>query len=413
SPANAALQREGIASVDGARGRPFKCAHGLPGRGGGVRYFAMDAVKEELIKLANSGAKTVKFVDRTFNSHHERCMSIFRFLMDARDKGDIPSGVCFHFEVAADFFHQDTIALLREAPAGLFQMEAGLQSFHEPTLEMIGRKQDLDRIRENIRQLREMETIHLHLDLIAGLPGEGFETFGRSFDQAYSLSPHVLQLGFLKLLHGSRLREESRRYGIEYDPLPPYQVTRTDWISEAELARLALCEDALNRLHNSGRFPETCAYLIRCCAFAGTPAPFRLFTEIGGYIGDSGGMALETYIGGILDFGGSIPEVDKETLRDSLVIDWLQTNPVGVLPHCLQREDKRNAQVGRALAYAFRKDTRPPDLGTRRMYGFGLLYGEGRTRVALADYRKPRAPLQCYPLRILEFDALNLYTNFT
>jgi hypothetical protein len=389
----------------------------------------------------------VKLVDRTFNCRPERSSEIFRYLMECRESGAIPPNVCFHFEAAGDLFDSEAIDLLRAAPPGLFQMEIGLQSFHRRTLEQVGRDTDIDRLKENFGLLREGNNIHLHLDLIAGLPHEGMEAFASSFDQAFSLSPHMLQLGFLKLLHGSRLREESGLYGIAYDPRPPYRILRTNWISEDELAELELCEDALNRLYNSGRFPATVGYMLgagRAPRLEGgrewacgngssgeragggecngnsngesSGGAFSFFAAAGRFIGCSRGMALESYIAAILRLGETMRATDREALRDCLVMDWLQTNHVGTLPLSLQMKDPLNGDVGRVLERLNRNVKAPPELGTRRPYGFGLLYGNGGARVALADYSRPRPFLGNYPLRILEIGELfgaTSYTDFT
>ena len=382
--------------LETSRGCPFSCGFCLSGRPSGVRAFDTKQAKRNLIQLAHTGAKTVKLVDRTFNCHPARSRELIHFLLESRESGAIPSTVCFHLEVAADLFDRETIGLLRAAPAGLFQLEIGIQSFREETLEAVGRKTDLDKVRKNVWLLREKNNIHLHLDLIAGLPGESYESFGRSFDEAAALSPHMLQLGFLKLLHGSRLREQSGRYGIVFDPQPPYRVCRTTWIDERELAALEACEDALDRLYNSGRFPSTWEYMRAAAGF--TPFPF--FSAIGGFIGPSAGMPLETYIGKILAFGGSLPGADREILRDHLVVDWLGANRIGVLPVVLKRDDPLNGRMEKALERWNKDSAGVPGLGTRRAYGFGLLYGSGKTRVALADYRLPKPVLGAYPLRI-------------
>ncbi len=386
------------------RGCPFSCGFCLSGRRGNVRYFDLERAKGNLLKLAGSGSKTIKLVDRTFNCHPARSREIIRFLLAARNSGQIPADVCFHFEVAADLFDEETIELLQKAPDGLIQMEVGLQSFQEQTLAAVSRKTDLRKVKENFRELKKGNNIHLHLDLIAGLPEEDYETFGCSFDQAFDLQPHMLQLGFLKLLHGSRLRKQSSRYGIEFDARPPYTVRRTNWLNEADLAALKLCEDALDRLYNSGRFPTTINYLLA----AGQVRPFQLFSDIGCFIGSSVGMALETYIEAILEFGGRLPGVEKATLRDCLVIDWLQTNHVGLLPRCLQVEDPLNGRVGRILERLDKQKgiASSPALGTRRRYGFGLLYGRNQVRVALADYCRPRPFLGNYPLKILDINEV-------
>ena len=167
-----------------------------------------------LLKLAASGTKTVKFVDRTFNCNKKRSDRLIKFLTDSRKSGKVPEGVCFHLEVGADLFDAESLELIASAPPGLFQLEAGLQSFNAKSLEAVNRRTDMTKLTENLNALISAGNVHVHIDLIAGLPYEDFESFGHSFDSAYALHPHMLQLGFLKLLHGSRIRLESEKYRI-------------------------------------------------------------------------------------------------------------------------------------------------------------------------------------------------------
>jgi hypothetical protein len=391
-----------MAYLETSRGCPFSCGFCLSGRKGGVRFFGLERAKRDLVKVANSGARTAKLVDRTFNSDPDRCRQLIGFMLEGREAGAIPPDVCFHLEAAADLFDMETIEMLRGAPDGLFQLEIGLQSFHRDTLAAIGRKTDIAKAEANIRLLVAGNNIRLHLDLIAGLPYESYDTFGQSFDQAFALSPHVLQLGFLKLLHGSTLREQSRLYGIVFDPVPPYRVRRTDWVSEGELAELELCEDALERVYNSGRFPGTWRYLLE----ASRETPFRMFSALGRFTGISTGKPLEDYIKEMLAYGMGLPGVDPEALRDQLVMDWLRTNHVGVLPLCLQKASPLNRKVGQALQRLQASVAAPPEFGTRRAYGYGLLYGGGKTRVAVADYRQPKPHLGSYPMQTLDIDEI-------
>ena len=394
--------KDKIVYIEASRGCPFSCAFCLSGRRDSVRFFNMDRVKADLLRLANSGAKTVKFVDRTINCNSPRFIELIRYIIDSRDAGSVPDDVCFHFEAAADLFDDEAIGLLRQAPSGLFQLEIGLQSFNETTLSMINRVSDLEKACLNISRLRENNNIHIHLDLICGLPGEDYRSFARSFDRAFALAPHMLQLGFLKLLHGCELRARRVDYGIEHDQCPPYQVTRTAWITKSELDDITLCAAALDRLYNSGRFPATSAYLI------GRNSPFAIFSGLGRFIGDASRMLLEIFIQKVMDYNERIPGSDREALRDCLVMDWLSTNRVGVLPVCLKRADKQTAIVKKALEGVFRKSNDPTGgrLSTRRPYGFGLLYGDGLTRVAIADYRERKPPLRDYPLVIVNIDEV-------
>ena len=411
-----------IVYLETSRGCPFRCGFCLSGRPGNTRFFDLERAKRQILLLANSGSRTIKLVDRTFNCQPRRAAEVIAFILEhsaakapgpegQREEGKrIPPGVCFHLEVAADLFTEETLALLAQAPQGLFQLEIGLQSFREETLAAVSRRTDLVRVEENFRRLASFGNMHLHLDLIAGLPGEDLASFADSFDRAFALRPHMLQLGFLKLLRGSRLRAEAEATGTDFEERPPYTVRSTPWLTAAELEELKLCEDALDRLYNSGRFPRTVEYLLTASGLR----PFELFFRFGHYVGRAVGIALEQYVSRIYSFGCGLAGTDRDRLRDALVQDWLADNNTGRLPQALQIPDMRYRQVSLALERlaaarqkaAFREKNALRLKDSRRSYGFGLLYGGGRVLAAVADYRQPRAFLGGYPLRLVATDAI-------
>ena len=194
-----------ITYFETSRGCPYRCAFCLSGRCSPLRFFDMGYVKESIIKLANSGTKTVKFVDRTFNANAARANEIISFIVE-NYKNDIPEGVCFHFEIAGDIITEDTFSLLEKAPKGLFQLEIGMQTFNEETLKTINRKTNTDKLIKNIQRLISFNNMHIHIDLIAGLTGEDIKSFERSFNIGYSFRAHMLQMGLLKLLYGADMR---------------------------------------------------------------------------------------------------------------------------------------------------------------------------------------------------------------
>ena len=209
-----------MAYVETSRGCPFSCRFCLSGSecDRTVQFIPQEEALALLIRIGQSGCDTVKLIDRTFNCHRTRTNFLLHGLIEAKARGDV-GDVCYHFEVAADLFDDETLDLLASAPPGLFQMEAGLQSFHEPTLEACDRHTDMARLVDRLQRILAPGNVHLHIDLIAGLPEEDFATFGQSFDRAFALQPHQLQLGFLKFIHGSRLREED--WGQRFSPDPP------------------------------------------------------------------------------------------------------------------------------------------------------------------------------------------------
>lgn len=330
-----------IAYFESSRGCPYSCAYCLSGRCEGMRFFDMDYVKENLVKLANSGTKTIKFVDRTFNADRRRALEIFSFIVNASGKA-FPSDVCFHFELSGDLLNDETVSFLRTVPAGLFQFEIGIQSFLPETIRAIRRKTDSETLKDRIRQLVEMGNAHVHTDLIAGLPYEGYTDFKNSFDEAYALGADMLQLGFLKILHGTELEARAEEYGFQYAQKPPYEVYETPWLLREELAELKLTEGAVDRLHNSGRFRR----VIRLCLPRFARA-YDFFCTCGKVI--AGRRGLDDMTNALYAFLCEKLPYMAEEIRDAFVCDRLATNSARGLPAALHRPDPRIAEIKKRL----------------------------------------------------------------
>ena len=276
APAYLENLRGRIAYLETSRGCPYACAFCLSGRCGKPRWFPLEQAKRNILTLARSGAHTVKFIDRTFNANPAHANAILAFILKHYGR-DIPPGVCFHFELAGDILREETFALLEQAPPGAFQLEIGMQSFCEKTLAAVRRKTDTGVLKQNIRRLVAMGNMHVHIDLIAGLPHEDLRTFGESFNTGYALGAQMLQLGFLKLLHGAAMREEPEEFPCVFSEDPPYEVQKTPWLSPEELDVLRAAEDALERCYNSGRFLETAAYAMAAAGLS----PFVFYCRLG------------------------------------------------------------------------------------------------------------------------------------
>lgn len=238
-----------IIYYESQRGCPFSCSYCLSSVDKQLRFKDTELVKQELMLFIINKVPLIKFVDRTFNCNRNHAMEIWRFIME-NDNG--VTG--FHFEIAADLLDEEAIRLLQSMRKGLVQLEIGVQSTNSDTIKAIHRSMRLDILKTNVEALLKNNNIHLHLDLIAGLPYEDFLSFQKSFNDIYEMKPHDLQLGFLKLLHGSVIKTEASEYGITCRDIPPYEVLFTRWISYEELLKLKLVENVLEMYYNSGMF---------------------------------------------------------------------------------------------------------------------------------------------------------------
>ena len=320
-----------ITYIETSRGCPYRCAFCLSGRCGGVRFFDLEESKKRIEKLANSGTKTVKFIDRTFNADKKRAREIFKFIIDNYGQ-KLPRGVCFHFEIEGELIDTETVELLKKAPCGSIQLEIGIQSFNNQTLAYINRKTNLEKLSDNIKALVNLGNIHIHIDLIAGLPYEDIDSFEESFNKAYHLNAHMLQFGFLKMLHGSDMRENNEKYKCEYSNNAPYEVISTPWLTAKEIEIMHTCEDIFDKMYNSSRFKRTCNYLVEALG-----NPFKMFMNFSNYLSkkqlpktlDQLTLEIYTYFSGF-------KQISKNELRDALVMDRLSTNRMGTIPEFLK-----------------------------------------------------------------------------
>ncbi len=326
-----------ISYIETARGCPYRCAFCLSGRCSPLRFFEIDRVKKDIIRLAQSGTQTLKFVDRTFNANAERANEILLFIKENYGR-EIPENVCFHFEIAGDILKESTLQILSSMPVGAVQLEIGMQSFNEETLRLINRKTDTKKLIENIRKLISFNNMHIHIDLIAGLTGEDLESFRKSFDIGYSLKAHMLQMGFLKLLHGADMRENREKYPCAFADEPPYEVISTPWLSEDSIKLLKNCEDALDRLYNSGRFLLTLSYLTDKVGIS----PFDVFNDFGNSV-NGNKMRLSDYAESLYNFFSD--KCDKEVLREKILCDLLCCSSSVQIPDVLKIRDPLYKQV--------------------------------------------------------------------
>ncbi len=241
-----------IIYYESSRGCPFSCSYCLSSVDKHLRFRDINLVKQELQFFLDQGVSQVKFVDRTFNCKHDHAIEIWRYIAE-HDNGITN----FHFEVAADIFNDEEMALLAAMRPGLVQLEIGIQSTNPDTIRAIQRTMDFAKVRNAVEKIRKGGNIHQHLDLIAGLPFEGIDSFAKSFDDVYSLKPEQLQLGFLKVLKGSGMERQKDAYGLVYQSRPPYEVLYTRWLSYEDVIRLKGIEEMVEVYYNSRQFVHT------------------------------------------------------------------------------------------------------------------------------------------------------------
>lgn len=245
-----------IIYYESSRGCPFSCQYCLSSATSGVRYYSMSRIFRDLQFFVDHNVKQVKFVDRTFNANKQHYFPILKFLARQECRTN------FHFEIAADILDEEVIEFLKDVPKGRFQFEVGIQSTNESTLEEIRRNNDWLQIVNVVSKVLSYGNIHIHLDLIVGLPFENMDRFGQSFNDVFKLQPDMLQIGFLKLLKGSGVRTRAQQHDYVYMDTPPYEVLANKYISYQEIRELKLLEDLFEHLYNSGRFKLSLPFII-------------------------------------------------------------------------------------------------------------------------------------------------------
>ena len=267
-----------IIYYESSRGCPFRCSYCLSSIDKKVRLRELDTVKKELQFFLDKKVPQVKFIDRTFNCNHAHATAIWRYILE-HDNGVTN----FHFEISADLLNEEELELLGRMRPGLVQLEIGVQSTNPDTLAAIHRNMDVDKLTHIVARINQGKNVHQHLDLIAGLPYEDYDSFGASFDRVYAMKPEQLQLGFLKVLKGSEMAERAEEFGISYMDRAPYEVLFTKWLSFAEVQKLKRIEEMVELYYNSNQFRHTLRFLEH--AF---PSAFRMYEALAEYYEEQG-----------------------------------------------------------------------------------------------------------------------------
>ena len=310
-----------IIYYESSRGCPFSCSYCLSSIDKKLRFRDIELVKNELQFFIDNKVPQVKFVDRTFNCKHDHSMAIWRYITE-HDNGITN----FHFEISADLLREEELALMKTMRPGLIQLEIGVQSTNPQTIKAIRRTMDFEKLKGIVEQIHGFGNIHQHLDLIAGLPYEGYDSFHKSFCDVYALRPEQFQLGFLKLLKGSHMMEMTGEYQILYKDREPYEVLSTAWLTYGEILRLKMVESMVEVYYNSGQFKHTLVFLEQYFE-----DPFRMYEALGrfyekkGYSEISHSRMRRYEI--LMEFAGEQKEIPLEVLSDVMLLDlYLREN---------------------------------------------------------------------------------------
>lgn len=299
-----------------SRGCPFSCSYCLSSVDKRLRFKSLSLVKKELSVFLREEVPQVKFVDRTFNSKASHVMEIWKFLLE-NDNGVTN----FHFEISADLLNEEELTLMEKMRPGLIQLEIGVQSTNRETVREIQRTMDFEKLSRNVMRIREMNNIHQHLDLIAGLPFENLKSFEKSFDDVYRLRPDQLQLGFLKVLKGSRMEEKKADYGLAHKDMPPYEVLYTDWLSFEEISELKGIEEMVEAYYNSRQFGHALKELEKEYT-----SPYQMYRELWIYHGKNGGLGTQHKRSAryelLLGFMGGVCKKGENYCRELLAYDY-------------------------------------------------------------------------------------------
>lgn len=308
--------KDRIVYFESSRGCPYQCQYCLSSLEKGVRFYSDAYIHEQLLAIIQAGAKTIKFLDRSFNVNPTKALNILEFIV----MHHLP-GQQFQFEVNADVLDQRIIDFVNEkAPKGLLRFEVGIQSTYEPTNEVVKRKQDFQRLSEVIMQLVKGDKIDLHLDLIAGLPFESYERFKQSFDDVFAFRAKELQLGFLKLLRGTSLRQDAALYDYTYQKEAPYEIFANHVLSYEERQEIHVAEEMLEKYWNSGRFSRTMNDLFDH-QFS---SPFEFFHDFGRYYIDHHFKMIGHQVDDLFVYLESYLKTKGIDVLEKMILDYLE-----------------------------------------------------------------------------------------
>lgn len=320
-----------------SRGCPFNCKYCLSSTIRGVRFLELERAKKELKFLSDKKVKLVKFVDRTFNANPKFTIELWKYL------SSLDTDTLFHFEISADILTDECLEVLNKAPKGRFQLEVGVQSTNDEVLKNVNRHVEFEDIKRKVLAIQKSNNIKQHLDLIAGLPGEDLTSFIKSFNEVYEVKPEELQLGFLKLLKGSPMRDEAENWGMAYSPYPPYEILKTKDISFEEIMLLKRVEAVFDKYYNSGKFSNILNYMV-----SKFEAPFEFYHELGEFFYKKGylnrNVSSSGYYKAFIEFNDEVLKEDDNILKEIIKYDYLKYNKKSWLPPFLTRYNEKEEE---------------------------------------------------------------------
>ncbi|HCL4438217.1 radical SAM protein [Clostridium botulinum] len=320
-----------IVYYEASRGCPFKCKYCLSSTLHGVRFHDIERVKKEIKFLIDKNVKLIKFVDRTFNCNHKFAMGIWEYILN------LDTDATFHFEISADLLTKEELEILSKGKEGRIQFEVGVQTTNNEVLKNINRHVNFETIKEKVEELKNLKNIKQHLDLIAGLPGEDYNSFKNSFNDVYSIEPEEIQLGFLKLLKGSSMRLEAEKWGMVYSPYPPYEILSTKDISYEELLILKKVEAVVDKYYNSGKFSNILKYFR-----SEFKKPFDFYYSLAMFCNNKGyfdrNISGPQYYKVFIEFNEEVLMKDSLFLKEIIKYDYLKFNKKQWLPEFLNRD---------------------------------------------------------------------------
>ena len=358
-----------IIYYESSRGCPFSCSYCLSSVDKRLRFRSLDLVRKELQFFLDHKVPQVKFVDRTFNCKHDHAMAIWKYIVE-HDNGITN----FHFEIAADLLREEELELMATMRPGLIQLEIGVQSTNLQTLEAIHRKTDFSRICQIVERIHSFGNIHQHLDLIAGLPYEDYDSFHHSFNDVYALRPQQFQLGFLKVLKGSLMKQMEKEYGIVHKEKEPYEVLSTNWITYEDVLKLKKVENMVEVYYNSGQFENSLKYVETLF-----PDSFTMYEALGRFYEQKGydcisHNRLRRYEI-LLEFIESLKQGDVQKGADALVLDLYLREKLKSRPSFAKDQKAEEKKI-----WAYRKQENIPKTAHIQVFWDG--------RVLLFDYEK-------------------------